>query len=484
MPYGWFLFIFLCVFFPSPLLYAGPNDIVVKVKVVRNSPSYHQPWQNLGHRSVNGSGVIVGAGRVLTNAHVVANSVFIHVQKAGKTEKYPAEVELVGHASDLALLRVNDANFSKGIEPLPFGGLPKVRDKVAVYGFPDGGDKLSITEGVVSRIEHISYAYSGAYLLACQIDASINSGNSGGPVIYENQIAGIAFQGMSVNYENIGYMIPAPVIKQFLVDAGDGKIHGVPDLALTMQKLESVYLHRYLRMAANEEGALVNKILVGSPAEGLLQREDVILTVDGQAVAYDGTIVFNDNMRTYFGYLYQNKQLDDSVLLSVKRKGSNREIRLPLSKPVGTARLVPLEFGRKPDYYIAGGLVFQPLTMNYLHEFGGANWPQSAPVKLTNYAVNGELEVPDRGIVILSQVLADKTNVGYHELGENVVRQVDGVAVNNFEHFISLIEAGTSEYVEIIVDRGTKVVFDRKDFFAGTEPIIKKFSIGSARSRQ
>ena len=477
--------LFLLVVFTFPLLsLATPHDVVVKVQVMRNPPSYHQPWQNLGHRSVNGSGVIVAPGRVLTNAHVVADSVFIHVQKAGKTEKYPAEVEFFGHASDLAMLRIDDPDFSKGIEPLRFGALPKVRDKVAVYGFPDGGDKLSITEGVVSRIEHINYAYSGAYLLACQIDASINSGNSGGPVIYENQIAGIAFQGMNVNYENIGYMIPSPVIEQFLVDVKDGEVRGVPDLAITMQKLESLYLRRYYQMLPGEEGALVNRILPGSSAEGLLESADVILAVDGEAVAYDGTIVFSENMRTYFGYLYQNKQVGESIQLSIKRKGERREVRLPLSRPVGTSRLVPLEFGKKPKYYIAGGLVFQPLTMNYLHEFGGSNWAQGAPVELTNYAVNGEQESQESGVVILSEVLADRANVGYHELGENVVRQVDGIAVKNFDHFISLIESGTSPYVEILVNRGTRIIFDRKEFFASTEPIIKKFSIASASNHR
>lgn len=465
------------------LIYAGPTEVVVKVQAVRNPPSYHQPWQNLGHRSVNGSGVIVAGNRILTNAHVVAHSVFIHVQKAGKTEKYPAEVEFFGHASDLALLKVDDPQFFSGIEPLPFGDLPKVRDKVAVYGFPDGGDKLSITEGVVSRIEHITYAHSGAYLLACQMDASINSGNSGGPVVYENEIAGIAFQGMNFTYENIGYMIPAPTIEQFLRDARDGAIEGVPDLALTMQKLESPYLRRYYRLQPGEDGALVNKVLPGSPAEGLLRNEDVILSVEGEPVAYDGTIVFGDNMRTYFGYLYQNKQLGEGLDLSIKRQGRTVAVRVPLTGAVGRARLVPLEFQQKPEYYIVGGLVFQPLTMNYLYEFGGGAWAQYAPVELTNFSVNGELDSPGREIVILSEVLADKVNAGYHELGDNVVRQVDGVAVRNFDHLIELIDKGRSPYVEIVVSRGTKIIFDRSDLLGSTERIIRKFSIVAASNR-
>ncbi|MBU1566235.1 MAG: trypsin-like peptidase domain-containing protein [Proteobacteria bacterium] len=461
----------------------NPSEVVVKIQVVRNPPSFHQPWQNIGHRSANATGVIVEGRRILTNAHVVSNSVFIHVQRAGKTEKFPAEVEFFDHASDLALLKVDAADFFKDVTSLPFGKLPNVRDKVAVYGFPDGGDKLSITEGVVSRIEHISYAYSGAFLLACQIDAPINSGNSGGPVIYENQVAGIAFQGMNYNYENIGYMIPSPVVEQFLEDVKDGSVQGIPDLGITMQKLESPYLRKYFHLTGNENGALIIKILPGSPGEGILNNEDVILTVDEEDVAYDGTIAFRKDQRTYFGYLIQKKQLGDSVRLVIKRAGQIKEVTVPLTQPVGFAKLVPLKYEEKPRYYILGGLVFQPLSLNYLYEFGGGvNWAQNAPVELTNYHVNGELDFQGKEIVFLSEVLADKVNVGYHELGDNIVQSVNGEKIDNFKHFIELVENGASEYLDIVVSRGTKILLDRKTMVDSTEKIIKKYSIKSARN--
>ena len=79
-------------------------------------------------------------------------------------------------------------------------------------GFPIGGERLSITEGVVSRIEMFSYAHSQRCLLGVQIDAAINDGNSGGPVLRGGQLAGIAFQALESG-ENIGYAIPVPVIR-------------------------------------------------------------------------------------------------------------------------------------------------------------------------------------------------------------------------------------------------------------------------------
>lgn len=57
-----------------------------------------------------------------------------------------------------------------------------------------GGDSISVTKGVVSRVEPKIYSHSSTMLLAIQIDAAINSGNSGGPVIMGNKVAGVAFE--------------------------------------------------------------------------------------------------------------------------------------------------------------------------------------------------------------------------------------------------------------------------------------------------
>lgn len=69
--------------------------------------------------------------------------------------------------------------------------------------FIAGGDNISITKGVVSRIELTQYVHGASQLMAIQIDAAINPGNSGGPAIMGNKVAGVAFQNLS-GAENIG----------------------------------------------------------------------------------------------------------------------------------------------------------------------------------------------------------------------------------------------------------------------------------------
>src|SRR5690606_37853679 len=110
----------------------------------------------------------------------------------------------------------------------PFGELPALRTPVSTVGFPTGGELISITEGIVSRIDFRRYAHSGySEHLLVQVDSAINPGNSGGPVVQEGKVVGVAFQGLS-SAENTGYIIPVPVVERFLRDIDDGVYNGHP----------------------------------------------------------------------------------------------------------------------------------------------------------------------------------------------------------------------------------------------------------------
>src|SRR6185503_1712986 len=124
------------------------------------------------------------------------------------------------------VLTVEDEHFFDNLEALEFGELPKVRSTVVTYGYPAGGEEISYTRGVVSRIELGPYSHIGnRRLLSVQTDAAINPGNSGGPVIQDDRVVGVAFQGIS-GLENTGFFIPPPVIRHFLEDISDGRYDG------------------------------------------------------------------------------------------------------------------------------------------------------------------------------------------------------------------------------------------------------------------
>ncbi|MBU0650598.1 S1C family serine protease, partial [bacterium] len=315
--FGFLGFMFVCFFLSGTVFAQDIAQAVVKIYTVYNSYDYFEPWQMIGQRTKTGSGCVIEGKRILTNAHVVADQTFIQVRKSGDANKYIAKVEMVAHECDLAILMVEDEKFFDGIVPLALGELAKVRDKVAVYGFPKGGDRLSITEGVVSRVEHQEYTHSNANLLTCQIDAAINPGSSGGPVIKDGKIVGVAFQ--AGEGENIGYMVPAPIVRHFLSDIKDKKYDGTPELGVQWEKMENPDLRENYGMKDEQTGVLITDVYSGSSADGNLKIGDVVLSVDNIDIASDGTIEFRKGERTFWGYVFQNKYIGDSINFKILR---------------------------------------------------------------------------------------------------------------------------------------------------------------------
>jgi S1-C subfamily serine protease len=168
---------------------------VVRVFAPTQAADYDCPWQACSPVNSTGSGVVIGAGEILTGAHVVANATFLQVQKPSMPDKAVARVKRISHDCDLALLEIVDPpGFLDDILPATLGELPRLHDEVAVVGYPVGGEEISVTEGVVSRVEVQRYSHSERYLLAVTVDAAINAGNSGGPVFGKGEVVGIAFQ--------------------------------------------------------------------------------------------------------------------------------------------------------------------------------------------------------------------------------------------------------------------------------------------------
>ncbi len=273
------IFIFISISFASS---DSIDKSIVKIYTVSKTPNYLEPWNSTVRRST-GSGSIISGNRILTNAHVVANRTFIEVKKYGDTKRYQAKVKFVSHDVDLAILEVEDKEFFKGTTPLEFGELPNIQDKVTVYGYPMGGNTISVSTGIVSRIEHNMYVHSGKSFLSIQIDAPINPGNSGGPAISNGKLAGVVMQQIPRS-QNIGYMVPIDIVRHFLKDIEDGRYDGFPQLGVYTEMLENPTSKDYFKLDKDEGGILVVKILYGSPFEKVLKKYDIITAIDGHKI--------------------------------------------------------------------------------------------------------------------------------------------------------------------------------------------------------
>ncbi len=461
---------------------ADVKDAIVKIYTYHEVPDYQSPWSMRGTFSSTGSGCIIKGKKILTNAHVVSDQRFIQVRRYGDPRRYPARVLSVAHAADVALLTVDDPDFFGAAEPLEFGDLPRPQQEVLVYGFPLGGDTLSITRGVVSRVEHQQYAHSGCNFLAVQIDAAVNPGNSGGPALVSNRIVGVAMQGIS-QADNIGYIVPVPIIQHFLTDIEDGRYDGFPSLGVVMESMENPDLKKKYGLAEKETGMLAVNLARGSPAADVLKTGDVLLSVEGHAIADDGTVEFRDKERTSVSYYIQAHQVGDALPLEILRDGKRIPVTAALSRSLEKDWLIPLDrYDILPTYYIYGGLVFCPLTVDYLHSWG-QNWYESAPKDLVAMLQFNYVTEDADQVVVLSKVLAAKVNQGYQDMNNWVVEKVDDRKVGNLKDLIRAAEAeGADPFVKFSNKNGNEIVLDRRGVKENTPAILETYQIEHDRS--
>ena len=463
----------------SPLEKIDPSATVVKIFVTSNKIDFKQPWQSRGLSSGSGSGCIIEGNRILTNAHVVADHTYIQVRKKANPKKYTAQVLAIAHDCDLALLTVDDPAFFEGIEPLKLGHLPQLQDTVTVMGYPLGGDKLSITEGVVSRIEIVPYVQSSRKLLGIQIDAAINPGNSGGPVLQNGKLIGIAMQ-IFTGGQNIGYMIPVPIIQHFFDDLADGSYDGFPIMGIEFDSTENPSLRKFYQAQNLSGGIVITTVLPFSPAQGHLYQGDIVLEIDGVSISEDGTFAFKDQERLFMPYLITAKQIDEKIRLKVLRDGQLIEVYFPLTQ---FDTLVPHPRRIEPAYYIYGGILFTVLSTDLLLMWGDP-WVGKAPPIYTYY-IQGNGRLNERGrkeIVVILKIFPDDINVGYHGQHHRIVSRVNNMSFRSFREFVILMEniKAKEETTIIQLEDQSHLILENKNIDKVNQEILERNNIPNA----
>lgn len=398
---------------------AEPFSSIVKVFVVKSTPNFFLPWQNKSMKESIGTGFCIEGRNVVTNAHVVADQKYVQLKKLGSPIKYTSKVVSVDHECDLALLTVEDEEFWEEMPPLSFGKeIPFLQDEVTVIGYPIGGDNISVTQGVVSRVEPQQYVHGSTQLLAIQIDAAINPGNSGGPALKGDKVIGVAFQNLT-GASNIGFIIPTPIVQHFLKDSADNqnKPKGFCMLGVMAQTTENSCLQKHMRMISSgnshhKHGVLVNKVHPFSAASGVLEKNDIILALDGHEIACDGTIIFRDRERISYSYLFSTKHAGDVMKVRFLRNGQVKEEDVVLN--IITPLVPAHQWDQTPSYFIFAGLTFINLTRTFLQEYACEvnreypSWERDGPRSLVEIAIKQLPEEKDQQVVILSQVIKEE----------------------------------------------------------------------------
>lgn len=452
---------------------------LVRIEATSQEPNYKTPWNPGEVISGVGAGFVVEGKRIMTNAHVVSNARFLTVSKEGDPNPYLAHVLHIGHDCDLALLKVEDPNFFKGTTPLEFGGIPEIESVVSTYGYPLGGTRLSVTRGIVSRIDFQTYSHSGIDShLAIQIDAAINPGNSGGPVMQEGKVVGVAFQGYSGDIaQNVGYMIPTPVIDRFLKDVKDDRYDSYVDLSLTYRNLFNPAARSALGLLDDATGVQVCSVYSGGASDGIVQPGDVILEIDGHTVSSDGTIPI-ENEAVPLEEVVERKFKGDNVQLDVLRAGKPLSLTVPLKAP-WPFKLQSNLYDEKPRFVMAGGLVFQPVDQNFMT----AHEPSDQRLNyIFDYFIADELHTNRPEIVVLSNILPDPVNAYAEEFRYAVVDEVNGHRIKRIEDIAAAFGEERDYYVIKFAGGNRPIVLERKAIEEARPRILERYAVTSEKN--
>jgi len=326
---------------------------------------------------------------------------------------------------------------------------------VRVIGYPIGGERLSVTRGVVSRIDFQPYSHTRADShLVVQIDAAINPGNSGGPVLQDDKVVGVAFQGLR-QADNTGYIIPTPVVRRFLKDIEDGSYDHYVELGITEFALHNPAMRRALKLPNDGMGVLITNVIPTSSSDGVLEPGDVLLSLNGHAVDSAGMVTI-DGEKTNLNEIVERRFAGDSISVGFIRNGERRTAEVIL-KPLPWLRMYAIQYEKKPRYLVFAGLVFQPLDTNL---FASSKFDDITVRRLyTDYLPKALFE-KHRDVVILTRVESDPINSRLASFTGFALEKINGVEVTDLAHAHELLHPEEAPEFHVI------------ELFGGSRPLV------------
>lgn len=424
---------------------------IVYIEAYKNRYDYTRPWQDARHTKSSGTGFIIKNQKdlyIITNAHIVSDAFQIQVKRNSQSSFFVARVVYISHESDLALLDI-DTQFSRREEfyrnakPLEIGETPELNTPVLVMGYPIGGKRLSLSKGIVSRIDFDVYSHSGLDKhLVIQVDAAINPGNSGGPAIQNGKVVGIAFQTLRSG-ENLGYLIPPPVIKKFLRDIRlDGKYDGYVELGVFTQTTENPVMKKALNLpeAFQKYGLYVYDVLLDSSAYGVIKPGDVILEIQGNKITETGEIRKNGELIDFVDVVDTLEQ-GEIIRTKIFRDSQILDLKFP-AKITGMMDFLRKSYDYPPEFLMFGGFLFQPLDANLFQTYS-QNWMElqrSEIFYLFHFAFQNQEAFYNTRKILLTGIIPYEGNEEYKKFLHRFLKEVNGRTFRNLKELHTILK--------------------------------------------
>lgn len=425
---------------------AKPDTLsyLLEVRSTRQQYNLVQPWQK--GKMNNGSlmGIYLGDGRVLTFGDAVDAATYLEIALPDGSGAVPAKLLRYNRDIKLALLTVaheEDARIFDGRTALPLGEAMRIGDKAEFCGSVQG---LRAAQVPVT-VEGSGTSSNGMPRLRVKAATAIPAGNNsyGLPIVRDGRLCGLT-SGYDAALQ-VFTVINAELIERFL----NNEQAQAPVLGLEFEGLDDPVFCRYLKLDENQGGLYISRVLPGSAAEKAgICAGDVLTAVEGMPIDKQGRCLsplYDSISATTL--LRGLKPIGETMTLSIRHEGQASDKTVELNRDAEENSLYCRDLpGEQPRYIMYGGLLFQPLSPEYISELKAA---AKGDLPATFLELDGRMdEFRGEGrdeLVALTLVIATPATLSYEQMTFCLVEKVNGQVVKNFRQFFDLINKRTPD---------------------------------------
>ena len=455
------------------------KDSIVRFDGTRNDHNFRVPWDKRP-QTVSKLGAVIDDNEILTTARGLANHTLVRLQKGGRGRWFDGEVKWVDYQANLAVVDVDDEAFWSGLVPVQFAGADQLRDNLQVVRWRAGNIERRAAE--VSRFTVADANFNQAPRIELKASSEIEGAGRGELMVSGGKVGGLVASKSGSTCS----VIPAPFITAALRLRADDNYKGLGYFDFIWQPASNPATTEYFELNGPARGVLVIKPFTRPGAKSPLKLHDIILEVDGFPIDIQGDYLDPDYGHVIMEYLAcRNKWAGDTVKFKVWRDGDTQEVDSPLPQADFTANLVTDRTeDTEPTYLIAGGLVFVPLSAEYLSSWG-KDWQRSAPFRLVFYN-NQKPEKGQRSLVVLSLVLPDFYNIGYQERNAQnlVLDTANGQRIDSLESLANALNSPVDGFHLLEFKKGSalqKIILDAEKLQEANQRIAKRYRITRMR---
>lgn len=408
------------------------KDSIVYLEISKQSYNLTEPWKR---RSISESwacACAVGEYQVITTAKCVANHKFLKVLRHGQNDFVGAKLAVVDYEANLCLIQLDPNELKTPLKPLTFHEEYQKGAEVNCYWIPSD-NRVYNARGYLDQANVQTTGTSHAQYLCYVVTGASQRTEAGEIYCVDSKPIGIACWS---NPDNEIGLIPSETINRFLGSIEDGSYEGFGKVGFKITELLNPVTRSFLKMPEDlENGVYVTDVYNLGTGCRTINRDDVILKIDGNVINSYGRFTHPKYGSLYFDYLITSKSAGDDISFELWRDGKKTELKTNVRGFKASEMLIPFhEFDRQPEYIVTAGFVLQKLTYEYLMEFGH-DIAGEAPSHLYHYYRDLAFKPTDQrsDVIVLSYVIPTPNNLGYTGLGQMVVSKINGVAISSLK---------------------------------------------------